>query len=201
MDTEQATVNGNGTYTTPTGYVVTAAGHYQWTAIYNGNASDKNNNSATDNDPDEEKFTTPQAPTQISTLANPTGQITLGTTAVTLTDTATLTGGFNPGGSISFTLTYNGNPVAGFPTSVPVNGNGTYGPVSYTLPSNGTTVVGTYLWHAHYTPDANNSAADDNGSNESVTVNPASPTVVTTPNNTTIQLGGTATDSATLSGG
>ena len=44
VDTETAAVNGNGTYTTPTGYVPKVAGTYQWMAGY---GSDSNNQSIT----------------------------------------------------------------------------------------------------------------------------------------------------------
>src|SRR5262249_26021101 len=44
--TETVTVNGNGTYTTPTGFTPgMAAGVYQWNAVYSGDA---NNNTASD---------------------------------------------------------------------------------------------------------------------------------------------------------
>ena len=50
MDTETVTVNGNGTYTTPTGFTLpttgTVTGTYQWDASYSG---DTNNNTASDN--------------------------------------------------------------------------------------------------------------------------------------------------------
>ena len=42
VDTETATVTGNGSYSTPSGYLPTAAGTYQWVASYGG---DGNNNS------------------------------------------------------------------------------------------------------------------------------------------------------------
>ena len=41
VDTETVTVNGNGSYSTPSGYLPTAAGTYQWVASYRG---DRNNN-------------------------------------------------------------------------------------------------------------------------------------------------------------
>jgi hypothetical protein len=56
VDTEYATVSGNGTYTTPKGYTlpntsVQVAGMYQWDVSYSG---DVNNNAASDiNDPGE----------------------------------------------------------------------------------------------------------------------------------------------------
>ena len=42
-ETEGATLSGNGTYSTPTGYVPTVPGKYQWVALYFG---DNNNNAA-----------------------------------------------------------------------------------------------------------------------------------------------------------
>src|SRR5438045_3252165 len=49
VDTETVAVNGNGTYTTPTGYTLptsdTVTGTYTWTATYSG---DGNNNGASD---------------------------------------------------------------------------------------------------------------------------------------------------------
>ena len=55
VDTETVTVNGNGTYTTPKGYSLSAcaaSGVYQWDASYSG---DGNNNQASDNnDPNEQ---------------------------------------------------------------------------------------------------------------------------------------------------
>jgi len=59
VDTETVTVNGNGTYTTPTGFTVplTGPGVYQWNAIYSG---DSNNNAASDiGDPKEQVVVSP----------------------------------------------------------------------------------------------------------------------------------------------
>jgi hypothetical protein len=39
VDTETVTVNGNGTYSTPIGYVPTAPGTFQWVATYSGDAN------------------------------------------------------------------------------------------------------------------------------------------------------------------
>jgi hypothetical protein len=43
VDAESVTVNGNGTYSTPAGYLPAAAGTYNWLAAYGG---DSNNSSA-----------------------------------------------------------------------------------------------------------------------------------------------------------
>ncbi len=58
MDTETVTVNGNGTYTTPTGFTLpttgTVTGTYQWDATYSG---DTNNNTVSDNNAANEQVT------------------------------------------------------------------------------------------------------------------------------------------------
>src|SRR5262249_16619641 len=60
----------------------------------------------------------------------------------------------------------------------PVSGNGTY-TASTTLPTTGM-VAGTYTWTAHYSGDANNlSANDQGGTAEQTVVSPAQPTLVT----------------------
>jgi Bacterial Ig-like domain (group 3) len=72
-----------------------------------------------------------------------------------VTDTATLSGGNNPTGTITFTLfgaddpTCAGTPV--FTSTVPVNGNGDYDSRPFTP-----TAPGTYQWVAVYSGDANN---------------------------------------------
>ena len=94
----------------------------------------------------------------ITTQAAETGGGLVGET--TLTDTATLAGGYNPGGTISFSLTDpSGNPVT-LPAndqSVPVSGNGAYTTPTGVL----ATVVGTYVWSATYNGDSNNNTANE----------------------------------------
>src|SRR5205823_3495303 len=125
---------------------------------------------------------------------------TLGTTAPTLTDSAVLSGGTNPTGSITFTLTGPGG--FSFTQTDTVNGNGTY-TAGDTLPTSGQ-VAGTYTWSAHYSGDTNNSSAPDQGGTaEQTVVSPAHPSLVTTASSA-VTLGTTAptlTDSAVLSGG
>jgi fimbrial isopeptide formation D2 family protein/uncharacterized repeat protein (TIGR01451 family) len=199
------TVSGNGTYTSP-GYTVTLAGNYQWAATYNG---DGNNNTAIDTNVDQEKFTVPKNPTGIVTTAS--DNITLTDEAApTITDTAVLSGGFNPTGSITFTLTF--TPTGSNTASTPpgfqpivdtVNGNGSYS-ASYTLPTTGT-VAGTYIWSAIYTGDQNNQSSSETGTltnGEATVVSPANPTLVTTAGPTvTLGDGNPLTDTADLEGG
>ena len=195
-------VNGNGTYSTPVGFSISAgaaAGTYQWDASYSG---DSNNADVTDNnDPGEQVAVSPASPA-LTTTPSPTSA-TLGSNPTTLNDSATLSGGSAPAGSITFTLVGPSNSVVDTET-VSVNGNGTYStPTGFTLPTTGT-AAGTYQWNATYSGDANNNAAaDTNNANEQVVVSPASPTLTTTPNPTTATAGsGTPLkDSASLSGG
>ena len=206
VDTETVTVNGNGMYTTPAGFPLpttsTVTGTYQWDATYDG---DTNNNTVSDTGSVAEQVTVNAASPTLGTIPNPT-TVTLGANPVTLTDTATLEGGFNPTGTITFTLFYNGGPTPVDTETVTVNGNGTYAtPTGFTLPSSGT-VTGTYQWDATYSGDTNNgSVSDTDAANEQVTVSAASPTITTVPNPTTVTLGVMAppilTDAATLSGG
>ena len=101
--------------------------------------------------------------------------MTLGTSSVTLNDTAVLSGGYYETGTITFTL-YQGSTLVDTET-VSVSGNGSYTtPTGYTLPTTGT-VTGTYQWDSSYSGDTNNQlGSENNASAEQVTVSPASPT-------------------------
>ena len=99
-------------------------------------------------------------------------------------DTATLSGGSAPTGTITFSLygpseSQNCTTTAVYTYTVTLNGNGTY-----TTPNGFTPVkAGTYWWTASYGGDnANNSVASGCGA-ESVTVTPplASPALTTVP--------------------
>src|SRR5207248_2082962 len=95
------TVNGNGTYTAsytlPTSGTVT--GTYTWSAHYSG---DTNNTSVNDQGgAAEQTVVSPANPTLVTTASS---AITLGTTAPTITDSAVLSGGYSPTGTIVFTL-------------------------------------------------------------------------------------------------
>jgi hypothetical protein len=100
-------------------------------------------------------------------------------TATTLKDSAVLSGGYYPTGTITFTLV--GPSGATVDTeAVTVSGNGSYStPTGYTLPTTNTgTVAGTYQWGATYSGDPNNSAVSENGAtSEQVVVSPAGTTL------------------------
>src|SRR5256714_1765503 len=138
---------------TPSGPDLT--GTYQWNATYSGDA---NNNAASDiDDPTEQVTVNPDSPT-LSTIPDRTS-VTLGP-PVTLHDAAFLQGGFNPRGSITFTLVGPDGTTVVDTEMVLVNGNGLYSTPTGFTPS-GPYGAGTYQWNATYSGDANNNAASD----------------------------------------
>ena len=132
----------------------------------------------------------------LSTTPNPSS----GTVGVTLNDTGTLNGAFNPTGSITFKLfdvgdtTCSGTPV--FTQAVALNGS-----TASTTGGYATTKTGTFRWTASWPGDANNQAASSGCTAEQVTIGPASPTLGTTPSPSSGPVGSTLNDSASLTGG
>ena len=108
--------------------------------------------------------------------------VALETAPVTLTDSATLADGFNPTGTITFTLYYNGGGTPVDTETVTVSGNGIYTtPTGFTLLGTGP-AIGTYQWNATYSGDSNNSSVSEiNDPTERVTVSAASPALGTIP--------------------
>src|SRR5208337_3170471 len=107
---------------------------------------------------------TPACPT-ISTCPSPS--VVPQGTATRLTDTATLSGGYHPTGTITFTLVY--QSTTKYTQTDAVTGNGTY-TASYSLSSSAPS--GFYQWNATYNSgnSNNNSASDNNDPNEQVAV-------------------------------
>ena len=139
-------------------------------------------------------------PLGLTTTPNITS-VTLGTTSVILKDTAYLTGGNNPTGSITFILYYNNGSTPVDQETVSVNGDASYTtPNGYLLPT-GSTVTGTYLWVATYSGDAYNAlTSDSNPTQERVTISPAGPAINTVAGGTVVIGSGTKlTDTASLS--
>jgi uncharacterized repeat protein (TIGR01451 family) len=182
------TVSGDDTYDAPASVPLTEVGTYTWSASYSG---DSLNNGAFDNG-DNESITTGKASPAISTQASETGNGVVGT--ATTSDTATVSGGVTPTGTITFTLKAPDGTTSTIATDT-VNGDGTYsaGPVSITQ-------VGTYTWSASYSGDSLNNRAVDNGDNESVTSIKATPTIITTQDPASGSTGDTYKDKAILSG-
>jgi len=118
-----------------------------------------------------------QTPTTLTTQASASIQL-----GGAIHDTAVLSGGLNPTGTITFRL-FGPNDatcttVAAFTSTVPVAGNGNYVSAAFT-PS----LVGVYRWVAAYSGDATNAASTTacNDANESVTVSLLPAQVAVTP--------------------
>ena len=159
VDTETVNVRGDGSYTTPKGYTLPTTGAvigtYQWDATYSG---DRYNNSASDNNDPSEQVTVGKASPSITTTPNTSGGQC--SSSLTLEDKASLTGGDDPTGTITFTL-YNPNGTLVDTETVKVRGDGSYStPNGYTLPTKGE-VTGTYQWDATYSGDSNKNPASD----------------------------------------
>src|SRR5262249_16592232 len=201
-----------------------AAGTYTFWAVYAPTDTTDFSGAIAGPEPLQIAMTSPS----LTTEASPNGTLMLGTTSVSLSDTATLSGAYlAAGGTIKFSLFFNGGSgttytdvhdysttVVANGTTTDANGDGTYSSDSYALPTTGT-VAGSYYWSASYTPftgDLNNNGASEDGSkdtNEQVTVTPSRPVINTTPSvngtmTNTYQLGTSAptlTDSAKVTGG
>ncbi|MCA1684154.1 MAG: hypothetical protein LC708_03395, partial [Actinobacteria bacterium] len=177
-------------------FTTSQAGTYRWTVRYSGDA----NNTATGPTP----CSDPGAATSVdrkrvvlATTASPAG--------VTIHDTATITGGLSPTGTITFILTgpndtFCSGP-ATFTTTVNVtHGNGSYDSLGFTP-----TLSGEYRWRASYGGDANNLGATitpciDPAESVTVVVGPP-PVTLTTTASPGVVLGGAVSDTATLTGG
>ena len=164
--TTTALVSGNGAYTSAS-FAPIAIGTYRWIASYSGDA----NNEAVSgecNDANESVDVNMASPS-ITTTAS--ADIKLGGA---LTDTAHLTGGFNPTGTITFNLYGPNNATcagaAVFTSTVDVSGNGNYTSGSFT-PS----AIGIYRWIASYSGDLNNSPVSGACNDENETVSVSTP--------------------------
>jgi hypothetical protein len=159
--TEILSGSGDTATATSNAFTPTGAGTWCFSATYAGdanNAGSADNTSVTD---DNECVLISEASPSIVTTPSATS-IAVGPTPPTLTDTAVLSGGYNPTGTITFTLYNPGGTLVATRTAT-VSGNGSYTtPTGYTLPTTGT-VTGTYQWDASYTSgNANNKAASEN---------------------------------------
>ncbi len=168
----------------------TAAGTYYWRASYSGDGNHQPALSSCT------AFTVNKTMPSMTTVAS--GPVTVG--SGTITDTATLGGGYGMTGSVSFSVYAPGDttcttPLA--PSSATVSGNGSYTSGAFTP-----TAAGAYRWIASYSGDANNNAVTGscNDANESSTVNRAMPTMTTSASGP-VTVGDAITDTAILGGG
>ncbi|MEA2901164.1 MAG: hypothetical protein QOH36_1051 [Actinomycetota bacterium] len=186
--TTTTAVNGNGYYESSR-FVTNAAGAYQWTVAYGGDANNNPTPATLCSDPAGEVQVAKRVP---NLNASPSWQ------SPSATDTASLTSGSGPTGptgTITFAL-YGPNNMncAGAPiftSTRTVAGNGTYKSASFNP-----TVSGTYQWVVNYSGDANNNArpmiCSDTANGFTATVAAAKPAVVSGSPKTVVR-GGTIT--------
>ena len=194
--TSTKTVSGDGNYTSDP-FTVPAAGAYRFVATYSGDANNSPAGPTACSDANEISSGTKASPA-IATTASGTAAVVGGV----IRDTAILTGGFNPTGTITFNLFGPGSPppctgIPAFTATVTVNGSGNYNSPSFTL-----TAPGTYTFVATYSGDANNNAAGPtacNDPNETVAVTPSATNISTTAS-ASADVGQPIFDTATLGG-
>ncbi len=179
-----------GTATSAT-YLTTAPGTYYWTAVYSGDGL--NPPASSPCGAPNESVTLTKATPSISTVASPGGPLS---TAVR--DVATLGGGFNPTGSVTFRLFSD----AGCNTQVFSSTNTVTAGSATSAPDFTPTAAGTYWWTAVYNGDANNTPVTSpcGAPNESVTITKATPSISTQASPGGL-VGTPVRDVATVSGG
>ena len=162
---------------------------YYFDATYNG---DPNNSSASSPCASEPVTVTKTSPGMYTTLSGTS--VNLGGS---FSDSATLTSAVSPTGSVTFNV-YTSNACSGTPlftSTGTLSGlsapSGSFGPLN---------TAGTYYVAASYPGDANNCPASSPCSAEVVTVTKTSPGMFTTLSGTSVNLGGSFSDSATLTG-
>ena len=196
LATSSAAVSGNGVYNAAS-LATSAPGSYQWVASYSGDTANK---AATTSCGDvSETVTVTKATPTLRTQASASTPVNS-----PISDTATLVGGFNPTGTITFNL-YGPNDAtcatSVFTSTKAVSGNGWYTSGSFTP---GVGQDGTYRWIATYSGDANNTApaaSSCSDPNESVVVTPKAQPTLTTRASASVPVGGTISDTATLGSG
>ncbi len=174
---------------TSAGYTATATGTDFWVATYNG---DSKNTSVTSGTADE-----PVTITKVKPAIDTTQQPANANVGDSISDLATVTGGFNPTGTVTFKL-YNNSSASGTPlftdTETLSGGSAT---------SNGftATAAGTDYWVATYNGDSKNSSVTSGTADEPVTITKVKPAINTTQQPASAKVGDSIADKATVSGG
>jgi hypothetical protein len=170
----------------PTGSSARSAAHV---ATYNG---DSNNNSVTSGTTAEPVAITPASP-GINTSQQPASA----TVGSSIADKATVTGGYNPTGTVTFNL-YNNPNGTGTPlfTDTKTLSGGMATSKGYTAAA-----TGTDYWVATYNGDINNNGVTSGTAAEPVAINPASPGINTSQEPASATVGSSIADSATVTGG
>ena len=166
------------------------SGDYYWQASYGG---DPNNGAAKSTCTDEHLVVNAKSPSISTSLSAPA--ITVGGT---VHDSATLTGmTATAGGTVTYTVFGDSECSRQVQDGGTKNVTNGIAPDSDPLTFN---TVGDYYWQATYTGDQNNKAAKSPCTDEHLVVNQTTPSVSTSLTPSTITVGGSAHDSATLTG-
>jgi uncharacterized repeat protein (TIGR01451 family) len=175
---ETVTLDSSGNVPDSTETAALNAGDYSYQAVYSG---DSNYTGSTG---DCEPFSISKATPSIETTQDPAS----GSVGDTYKDKATLSGGGNPTGTITFDL-YNNNSCSGTPVfeekANVTNGNGTY------ETPNGVVLntAGNYYWVATYNGDSNNVSVKSGCGDEKVVVNEAAIRIVKTADKAQVNAG------------
>ena len=158
----------SGNSATSGSYTPTSAGNYYIAASYPGDAKNNGVSSACAN---EEVIVGKASPSLSTVPSSPT--VNLGSS---FTDTATLTGGSSPAGTVTFDV-YNSTACSGAPL---FTGTGTVsGGVAHSTSLGPVTATGSYYIAASYPGDGNNASASSPCTAEVVTVGKVTPSVTT----------------------
>jgi YVTN family beta-propeller protein len=184
-----------------TNHTYNAAGHYTATLTVTDNEGCANSlvytgQTASCNGTAAARIQHPVTVTAVTGLSTtPSGTVAAGGL---VRDTATLSGGASPTGTITFRLYGPGDPTCAaspmFTDTASVAGNGDYSSAQVTAAQ-----AGTYRWSVSYSGDANNDPSAST-CNETVVVTQASPSLTTSASSGVV-LGSESHDAATLAGG
>ena len=173
----------------------TVVGTYHWTATYNGDA----NNVAVSSACTAEPVVITQATPTIATTPSAGGE-----DGTSISDTATVSGGFSPTGTVTFQLFGPGDTTCSTAVFTSPDHELTAGSATSGVFS--TTAVGTYEWVATYNGDANNAMVPSVCGDESVIIGKATTSMATQVNmagtttaiTSPIPLGSSVYDTATI---
>jgi uncharacterized repeat protein (TIGR01451 family) len=185
---------GNGSYPSPD-FSPAAVGTYRWTASYSGDS--QNEPATVDCNAGGQTVTVSKVAPTFGATSSPDVPI-----GGSVNDTATLSGGEGPTGTITFELFGPEDAICGTAPVSTTTVNVTAGNGSYPSPDFSPAAVGTYRWTASYSGDSQNEPAtvDCNATGQTVTVSKRSPSLTAQASSGGV-VGQPVLDTATLAGG